>query len=344
MRRIHAARWCYRRLWMPVRASRIVDPRDLFNSGSPTRRMRMIDVDPFLMQMDRPMKVNWPRIRWNAGLRRITDFTPQDGSCAAWGHRGAQKSTGWAECVLFFKSSGHLPYAFDHPNRQSDLDEWSRTYLESLIILTPSHQAWTMVSPAIMAPVPNDNHNKAPAFIASMTIMSAIALILVSLRVYVRLAIVRPFGPSEFTIVLAMVCITALLFNFPFVCSSVHAKDDKIDVLSPLSLLERLASIARLRQTHGLFISGSATRDTKIELRFDNARSGRHRPLEDIDQPPTSPSASERSKPSAKAFALRYLCLCCFLHFVWPRQQSRRLSSDREGLEPWAHREMSASK
>ena len=50
-----------------------------------------------------------------------------------------------------------------------------------------------------------DRSNRAPDFIACMVTTTIMALILVSLRLYVRLAIVRKLGADDCTIVLAMV-------------------------------------------------------------------------------------------------------------------------------------------
>ena len=73
-----------------------------------------------------------------------------------------------------------------------------------------------MASPAVLASLPNDDSNRAPGFIACMAVTSAIALILVLLRVYVRLRIVRRFGADDCTVVLAMVRIIALTRCFLF--------------------------------------------------------------------------------------------------------------------------------
>ncbi|KAL8911359.1 MAG: hypothetical protein Q9171_003453 [Xanthocarpia ochracea] len=52
--------------------------------------------------------------------------------------------------------------------------------------------------------LPTDHSNRAPGFIACSAITSAAALVLVSLRTYVRLAIVRRFGIDDYTIHMAM--------------------------------------------------------------------------------------------------------------------------------------------
>ena len=67
-----------------------------------------------------------------------------------------------------------------------------------------------MASTTVLASLPNDDSNRAPGFIACMTVTSAVALVLVLLRVYVRLGIVRKFGADDCTILLAMVRIIAL--------------------------------------------------------------------------------------------------------------------------------------
>ena len=68
----------------------------------------------------------------------------------------------------------------------------------------------------VSASLPNNDSNRAPGFIACMTVTSTIALFLVFLRVYVRLRIVRRFGTDDCTIVLAMVRIMALKCYFLF--------------------------------------------------------------------------------------------------------------------------------
>ena len=73
-----------------------------------------------------------------------------------------------------------------------------------------------MASPTVLASLPNDDSNRAPGFIARMTVTSAVALLLVLLRFYVRLGIVRRVGADDCTIVLAMVRIIALKRCFLF--------------------------------------------------------------------------------------------------------------------------------
>lgn len=53
--------------------------------------------------------------------------------------------------------------------------------------------------------LPTDYNTRAPGFIACVTIITAAALALVSLRTYVRVAIVRNFGSDDLTAVLALV-------------------------------------------------------------------------------------------------------------------------------------------
>lgn len=75
-----------------------------------------------------------------------------------------------------------------------------------------------MASPAMLASLPNDDSNRAPGFITCMAVTSAAALILVSLRVYVRLGVVHNVGIDDGTIVLAMVCdFTAHLHTSPLI-------------------------------------------------------------------------------------------------------------------------------
>ena len=62
-----------------------------------------------------------------------------------------------------------------------------------------------MATAASMASLPTDHRNRAPGFITGVTIVSAAALAFVSLRTYVRLAIVRKFGFDDLTILGAMV-------------------------------------------------------------------------------------------------------------------------------------------
>ena len=61
-----------------------------------------------------------------------------------------------------------------------------------------------MATAAETMALPTDHSNRAPGFIACSVITSTAALALVSLRTYVRLAIVRKFGIDDYTIHLAM--------------------------------------------------------------------------------------------------------------------------------------------
>ncbi|KAI4219107.1 MAG: hypothetical protein LQ349_008455 [Xanthoria aureola] len=62
--------------------------------------------------------------------------------------------------------------------------------------------------------LPTDHSNRAPGFIACSVVTSTAALALVSLRTYVRLAVVRKFGIDDYTIHLAMICgIIAVCLN-----------------------------------------------------------------------------------------------------------------------------------
>lgn len=67
-----------------------------------------------------------------------------------------------------------------------------------------------MASPAMLSFLAHDDSNRAPAFLACVTITSGVALVLVALRIYVRLRIVRTFGSDDYTILLATVCNHAL--------------------------------------------------------------------------------------------------------------------------------------
>lgn len=57
---------------------------------------------------------------------------------------------------------------------------------------------------AMSVPLPNDHSNRAPVFITVSAVTYLAALALVSLRTYVRLAIVQKFGIDDYTIHMAM--------------------------------------------------------------------------------------------------------------------------------------------
>ncbi|KAL8687762.1 MAG: hypothetical protein Q9218_006160 [Villophora microphyllina] len=60
----------------------------------------------------------------------------------------------------------------------------------------------------------DDSDNRAQGFLACVTITTTVALVLISLRFYVRLGIVRKHGADDYTIFPAMICaILALSFN-----------------------------------------------------------------------------------------------------------------------------------
>lgn len=63
-----------------------------------------------------------------------------------------------------------------------------------------------MASAAALASLPTDHRDRSAGFLACVSITTAAALFLVSLRTYVRAAIVRKFGPDDYTILGAMVC------------------------------------------------------------------------------------------------------------------------------------------
>lgn len=71
-----------------------------------------------------------------------------------------------------------------------------------------------MATSAATMSLPTEHNTRAPGFIACVTIITVAALALVSLRTYVRLAIVRKFGSDDLTALLALICaIVAVVFN-----------------------------------------------------------------------------------------------------------------------------------
>lgn len=62
-----------------------------------------------------------------------------------------------------------------------------------------------MASPAALASLPTDYRDRSPGFLACVSITTAAAVFLVSLRTYVRTAILRKFGSDDYTILGAMV-------------------------------------------------------------------------------------------------------------------------------------------
>ena len=62
-----------------------------------------------------------------------------------------------------------------------------------------------MASPEMLASLPHDDQNRGPGFITCTAITNGAAFGLVTLRVYVRVAIVRNFGMDDYTVLLAMV-------------------------------------------------------------------------------------------------------------------------------------------
>ena len=93
-----------------------------------------------------------------------------------------------------------------------------------------------------MAPLSlqHDTHDRALMFVTCMTVSTTIALVLVSLRMYTRLKIVRRFGMDDFTILLAMVhtaCLLALLSGL-IICSR---------LLGALTVLQRHCSLVQWR-------------------------------------------------------------------------------------------------
>ena len=82
------------------------------------------------------------------------------------------------------------------------------------------NRSWIMILFAAIASVPKDNHNQSSAFIAEMTITSSIVFILISLRIYVRLTIMRKFESDDLTIVLVMIYISY--------CCSIFFSSDRL--------------------------------------------------------------------------------------------------------------------
>lgn len=75
-----------------------------------------------------------------------------------------------------------------------------------------------MATSAATMSLPTDHNTRAPGFIACVTIVTAAALALVSLRTYVRLAIVRKFGSDDLTALLALVFLISSMCAQLFTC------------------------------------------------------------------------------------------------------------------------------
>ena len=148
--------------------------------------------------------------------------------------------------------------------------------------------------------LPKADHNRAPGFIACVTITSAAALILVSLRMYVRLRIVHKFGVDDAIILLAMVYILAPTLGLS--ARIIHAKNARTDLLYWRPLHQQHASIPRFRSARLSFDVARTIRRKKIEVYPGDIHPCRQCHLQDLGQSSTSPAAGKRGGPYSKIF------------------------------------------
>lgn len=82
------------------------------------------------------------------------------------------------------------------------------------------------ISPPMLSSSLNDDDDRAPLFVACVTTTSAVAVVLASLRTYVRLRIVRSFGADDWTSLLATVYPLTLKYC---IWLSVYSYDKRLD-------------------------------------------------------------------------------------------------------------------
>ena len=158
--------------------------------------------------------------------------------------------------------------------------------------------AWLTTSISL----PDNNHNRAPGFIACVSVFSVTALILVALRLYVRLRIVRLFGADDFATLLAMVCIPAT----PSDCFSVDLwKITETDLLYRRPLLQRHASLTGLWPACYSFDSTTTNWDTEMEFCVRNANPCWYCHVQHFGQPPSPSPARESGGSWAKVLSPR---------------------------------------